>query len=98
MFLPSPSFNLLKSTLNLNCKMDIPSIQIAAVVPPASTTNPDVQITTSYPVPRPGEGEVLVKLEFSGLCYSDVPRILREKPMSTDVAGHEGIGKVVQGR
>ncbi|KAJ5805089.1 hypothetical protein N7474_010976 [Penicillium riverlandense] len=69
---------------------------IAAVVPSSSTSTTDVQITTMHPVPRPGDGEVLVKLEFSGVCHSDVHSIRRDTPMSTDVAGHEGIGKVIQ--
>jgi propanol-preferring alcohol dehydrogenase len=42
-------------------------------------------------------GEILVKLEFSGVCHSDVHSIRGETPMSTDVAGHEGIGRVVEG-
>lgn len=88
---------LLKS--NLNCNMDIiSSTQIAAVIPSSNTSTTDVHITNSHPVPRPGEGEVLVKLEFSGVSHSDMHSIRRDTPMPTNVAGHEGIGKMMQSR
>ncbi|OJJ32144.1 hypothetical protein ASPWEDRAFT_161440 [Aspergillus wentii DTO 134E9] len=76
--------------------MTIPQTQIAAVLPP-SGASPDarVQISTNHLVPVPGEGELLIKLEFSGVCHSDVHSIRGETPMLTDVAGHEGVGKVV---
>ena len=48
-------------------------------------------------VPRPNEGQVLVKLESCGVCYSDLH--LREDTLPDDfyprVFGHEGIGHVV---
>jgi alcohol dehydrogenase, propanol-preferring len=49
------------------------------------------------PVPDPGEGEVLVKIEASGLCHTDIHAahgdwvILPPLPL---VPGHEGVGVV----
>lgn len=77
----------------------IPRIQIAAVI--ASTSNPvsaKVGIKSNRPVPTPGKGEILVKLEFSGVCHSDLHSIRGDTPMLTDVAGHEGVGRVVKGK
>ena len=51
------------------------------------------------PIPRPGPGEVLVKIEVCGLCHSDLHfwkgdhAIDREGPV---ILGHEGIGTVVE--
>ena len=54
-----------------------------------------------YPVKRPSElapGECLVKLEYSGICHSDV-HIQRGnwpyKPILPLIGGHEGVGHVV---
>lgn len=47
-------------------------------------------------IPEPSEGEVLVKLECSGFCHSDVHSIYGETPMETNIAGHEGVGRVVK--
>lgn len=77
----------------------IPRIQIAAVIRSTSTTVPaKVGIKSNRPVPTPGKGEILVKLEFSGVCHSDLHSIRGDTPMLTDVAGHEGVGKVVRGK
>jgi propanol-preferring alcohol dehydrogenase len=78
--------------------MEIPQTQIAAALP-STGASPDVkiEIRSDYPVPSPAEGEVLVKLEFSGVCHSDVHSVRGETPMLTDVAGHEGVGRVVKG-
>ncbi|KAJ9486914.1 hypothetical protein VN97_g6414 [Penicillium thymicola] len=75
----------------------IPRIQIAAVTRSTSTTvSAKVGIKSNRPVPTPGKGEILVKLEFSGVCHSDLHSIRGDTPMLTDVAGHEGVGKVVK--
>lgn len=78
--------------------MAIPSTQTAAVIP---SSGPDgtlsVEISNTHPVPIPGDKEALIKLEFSGVCHSDVHSIRGDTPMSTDVAGHEGVGKVIRG-
>lgn len=79
--------------------MAIPQTQIAAVLP-ASGANATsrLQIVHDRSIPVPTEGEVLVKLEYSGVCHSDVHSVRGETPMLTDVAGHEGVGKVVKGK
>ncbi|KAJ5925230.1 hypothetical protein N7454_007869 [Penicillium verhagenii] len=76
--------------------MSSPATQIAAVIPASGGKDvSDVKISCTHPVPVPGLGEVLVKLDFSGVCHSDVHSIRGDTPMKTDVAGHEGVGKVV---
>lgn len=55
-----------------------------------------LQIRQDIDIPTPNEGEVLVKLECSGICHSDVHSIYNETPMQTDIAGHEGVGYVVE--
>lgn len=74
--------------------MAMPSTQIAAVVSASASA---VEISRSHPVPTLGNGDLLVKLEFSGVCHSDLHSIRGDTPMLTDVAGHEGVGKVVAG-
>jgi propanol-preferring alcohol dehydrogenase len=78
--------------------MAIPSAQIAAAIPaPGPNGSLNIQISETHPVPKPANGEVLIKLEYSGVCHSDVHSIRGDTPMLTDVAGHEGVGKVVAG-
>lgn len=78
--------------------MAIPSAQVAAAIPPPGPNGSlNIQISKTHPVPKPSNGEVLIKLEFSGVCHSDVHSIRGDTPMLTDVAGHEGVGKVVAG-
>ncbi|PYH45165.1 zinc-dependent alcohol dehydrogenase [Aspergillus saccharolyticus JOP 1030-1] len=78
--------------------MDIPSTQTAALLPPTGASpTARLQIRHDHPVPSPTKGEILVKLEYSGVCHSDVHSVRGETPMLTDVAGHEGVGKVVSG-
>ncbi len=50
------------------------------------------------PIPEPGPGEVLVKIEVCGLCHSDLHFWLGEHPLPGLPAtlGHEGIGTVVE--
>jgi propanol-preferring alcohol dehydrogenase len=59
---------------------------------------PGARLTLRHDVdiPSPSKGEVLVKLEYTGFCHSDVHGIYGETPMSTNIAGHEGVGHVVQ--
>lgn len=77
----------------------IPQTQIAAVLPPSgANATSRLQIIHDRSIPVPTEGEVLVKLEYSGVCHSDVHSVRGETPMLTDVAGHEGVGKVVKGK
>jgi len=49
------------------------------------------------PVPEPGEGQVLVKIEASGLCHTDMHAANGDwpvKPTPPFVPGHEGVGIV----
>lgn len=53
-------------------------------------------IRDDIPIPEPSADEVLVKLEVSGFCHSDVDNINGETPMETHVPGHEGVGRIVK--
>lgn len=49
------------------------------------------------PVPEPGPGQLLVRLEASGLCHTDIHAANGDwpvKPMPPFVPGHEGVGIV----
>ena len=49
------------------------------------------------PVPEPGPGEVLVRMETSGLCHTDIHAAHGDwpvKPAPPFIPGHEGIGRV----
>ncbi|KAL4931317.1 zinc-dependent alcohol dehydrogenase [Aspergillus undulatus] len=76
--------------------MTQPTTQTAAVLPSTGATSTSrLEIKHDRPVPSPAAGELLVKLEFSGVCHSDVHSVRGETPMLTDIAGHEGVGRVV---
>jgi len=50
------------------------------------------------PVPEPGPGQVLVRMEASGLCHTDIHAAHGDwpvKPQPPFIPGHEGIGPVV---
>lgn len=49
------------------------------------------------PVPEPGPGEVLVRIEFSGLCGTDIHAARGDWPVQPTppfIPGHEGIGQI----
>jgi propanol-preferring alcohol dehydrogenase len=49
------------------------------------------------PVPEPGTGQVLVRIETSGLCHTDIHAARGDwpvKPKDLLVPGHEGVGRV----
>ena len=49
------------------------------------------------PIPEPGAGQVLVKIEASGLCHTDIHAANGDwpvKPTPPFVPGHEGVGIV----
>ena len=51
------------------------------------------------PVPDPGPGEVLVRMETCGLCHTDIHAAHGDwpvKPTPPFVPGHEGVGIVEQ--
>jgi propanol-preferring alcohol dehydrogenase len=76
----------------------IPLTQKAAILEAHST--PYV-VKTDYPVKQPSElaaGECLIKLEYSGVCHSDLH--IRNADWANKlkpplIGGHEGIGRVV---
>jgi propanol-preferring alcohol dehydrogenase len=72
--------------------------QTAAVITSTAPASGNVEVRSNRPIPIPGNGEILVKLEFSGVCHSDLHSIRGDTPMLTDVAGHEGVGKVIGGK
>jgi len=66
----------------------------AAVV--TSFTQP--LVVTEVPVPEPGPGQLLVKLETSGICHTDIHAAHGDWPIKPGlpfIPGHEGIGMVV---
>jgi alcohol dehydrogenase, propanol-preferring len=51
------------------------------------------------PIPVPGDGQVLVKIEASGLCHTDIHAANGDwpvKPAPPFVPGHEGVGIVTR--
>ena len=49
------------------------------------------------PLPTPGPGQVLVRLEASGLCHTDIHAAHGDwpvKPVPPFVPGHEGVGRI----
>src|SRR5918994_7372728 len=50
------------------------------------------------PVPEPARGQILVRIEASGLCHTDIHAARGDwpvKPKIPLVPGHEGVGVVV---
>ena len=48
-------------------------------------------------VPEPGPGELLVRMEASGLCHTDIQPAHGDRPVKPNppfIPGHEGIGRV----
>jgi alcohol dehydrogenase, propanol-preferring len=51
------------------------------------------------PVPTPGPGQVVVRIEASGLCHTDIHAAHGDwpvKPKMPLIPGHEGVGRVVE--
>lgn len=51
------------------------------------------------PVPEPGPGQVVVQIETSGLCHTDIHAAHGDWPVKPNppfVPGHEGVGRVVR--
>ncbi|KAG5652129.1 hypothetical protein H0H81_006205 [Sphagnurus paluster] len=77
---------------------EIPTTARAAVL---SEFNQPYSLRTDYPVKQPAElapGECLVKIEYSGVCHSDLHIKKGDwtfKPTLPLIGGHEGVGRVV---
>ncbi|KAL7939321.1 GroES-like protein [Trichoderma chlorosporum] len=78
-----------------NMNTQIPNIQIAALIKDPGP-NARIEIRHDYPVSLPGENEVLLKMECSGICYSDIYIYTGNNPHYNEVPCHEGIGQVIQ--
>jgi alcohol dehydrogenase, propanol-preferring len=49
------------------------------------------------PIPEPGQGQVLIRIESSGLCHTDIHAARGDwpvKPTPPFIPGHEGVGRV----
>lgn len=79
--------------------MTMPPDPDSAVMRAAVVTELGAPLTvTELPLPTPGPGEVLVKLETSGVCHTDLHAAHGDwpvKPTPPFVPGHEGYGTVV---
>ena len=67
----------------------------AAVVPALGAPLEIREVDT----PRPGAGQVLVRIETSGLCHTDIHAARGDWPVKPKVPlipGHEGVGRVVE--
>jgi propanol-preferring alcohol dehydrogenase len=55
-------------------------------------------VIEEVPVPRPGPGQILVRIEASGVCHTDLHAAHGDwpvKPKPPFIPGHEGVGYVV---
>ncbi|CBV42702.1 alcohol dehydrogenase AdhP [Halomonas elongata] len=55
-------------------------------------------VIEEVPVPRPGPGEILVKVAASGVCHTDLHAARGDWPVKPEppfIPGHEGVGHVV---
>ncbi|CZR40510.1 uncharacterized protein FPRO_05410 [Fusarium proliferatum ET1] len=90
--------------MSIGANHDIPQTQQAAV---RDGSGPGAKVfVKTIPVPRPASHQILVKINWSGLCASD-KCLLRDEwasydgmmppmaPSSLGIAGHEGAGVVV---
>lgn len=51
--------------------VDVPKVCRAAPATGAGKKDYKITCREDYPVPTPGEGELLVNLEYCGICQSD---------------------------
>jgi propanol-preferring alcohol dehydrogenase len=73
---------------------EIPQEQWAQVVEKVGSPS----VYKKIPVPKPAPDQVLVRIEYSGVCHSDLHIMQGEIPinmLTPLVGGHEGIGTVV---
>ncbi|KAF5548687.1 alcohol dehydrogenase [Fusarium mexicanum] len=78
----------------LTMSSSIPSTQKAALIEnPGNDAR--IVIRSDIPVANPQENEILVKLEFTGLCGSEIRALSGWGPYNP-IVGHEGVGTVVK--
>lgn len=77
--------------------MTVPEIPTTQKVAWISNVGPNgtLDVRDGVPVPQPGENEVLVKMECTGICRSDCHNV-KGQGVYTEIPGHEGVGIVVQ--
>jgi alcohol dehydrogenase, propanol-preferring len=54
-------------------------------------------VLLQVPVPEPGRGEILVRIEATGVCHTDLHAAKGDwpvKPKPPFIPGHEGVGHV----
>ncbi|KAF2489855.1 GroES-like protein [Lophium mytilinum] len=83
----------------------MPSYEIPTTCPAGVVTNAGPNFTLSIatvPVPTPGPTDLLIRLNATGICYSDIHYMLEDLPMMPSMSrfgvrspGHEGAGVVV---
>jgi D-arabinose 1-dehydrogenase-like Zn-dependent alcohol dehydrogenase len=78
--------------------ISIPKTQKAAVV---EKPGKDAKaVIKDIPVEEPQEGEVLIKMDATGVCHTDLHLIkddwAPQMTMVCPVGGHEGVGKIVK--
>jgi D-arabinose 1-dehydrogenase-like Zn-dependent alcohol dehydrogenase len=78
--------------------ISIPKTQKAAVV---EKPGKDAKaVIRDIPVEEPNEGEVLIKMDATGVCHTDLHLIKDDwspqMTMTCPVGGHEGVGKIVK--
>ncbi|KAF2126085.1 alcohol dehydrogenase [Dothidotthia symphoricarpi CBS 119687] len=80
--------------------MELPKTQKAAIKQGSGDTS--TIVVKEIPVPQPGPDQILVKINYSGLCASDKSLLKDEwgsgfgmAPQTEGIAGHEGAGVVV---
>lgn len=75
--------------------MSLPSTQTVAWIDNPGP-NGTLSIRSDKEIQKPGQNEVLVKLEYSGICHSDCHNVYGTSGGYTSIPGHEGVGEVVQ--
>ncbi|KAF2865471.1 chaperonin 10-like protein [Massariosphaeria phaeospora] len=73
---------------------DLPSSQTVAWIETPGPDTGKLVIRNNVDIQQPGDNEILVKLECSGICHSDC-RNVEGMGSYTEIPGHEGVGTVV---
>ena len=53
-------------------------------------------VLKEFPIPEPGQGQVLVKMKAATVCGSDIHGIYRRDSGSDLIRGHEPCGQIVE--
>ena len=55
----------------------------------------NLSIRDDLPIPKPREGETLVRVRLAGICNTDLEMVKGYYPF-TGILGHEFVGKVIE--